>query len=114
MAQPPIDAPIDIEQDFPIEPVICLAALRYPWVSVLGRAELRAVGSPRDSGAIVQVGSAMAYQGIPLQAPYCGAKHAIKGFVESLRTELRHKGSMVHVAADAAAGAAGLLAANRT
>jgi short-subunit dehydrogenase len=51
---------------------------------------------PRDSGTIVQVGSAMAYRGIPLQAPYCGAKHAIKGFQESLRTELRHKGSNVH------------------
>jgi NAD(P)-dependent dehydrogenase (short-subunit alcohol dehydrogenase family) len=52
---------------------------------------------PRDRGTIVQVGSAMAYQGIPLQAPYCGAKHATKGMVESLRTELRHKGSRVHV-----------------
>jgi NAD(P)-dependent dehydrogenase (short-subunit alcohol dehydrogenase family) len=52
---------------------------------------------PRDSGSIVQVGSAMAYRGIPLQAPYCGAKHAMKGFVESLRTELRHRGSNVHV-----------------
>jgi NAD(P)-dependent dehydrogenase (short-subunit alcohol dehydrogenase family) len=52
---------------------------------------------PRDSGSIVQVGSAMAYRGIPLQAPYCGAKHAMKGFVESLRTELRHRGSKVHV-----------------
>jgi NAD(P)-dependent dehydrogenase (short-subunit alcohol dehydrogenase family) len=52
---------------------------------------------PRDRGAIVQVGSAMAYRGIPLQSPYCGAKHAVEGFVESLRTELRHKGSRVHV-----------------
>jgi NAD(P)-dependent dehydrogenase (short-subunit alcohol dehydrogenase family) len=52
---------------------------------------------PRDRGSVVQVGSAMAYRGIPLQAPYCGAKHAIKGFVESIRTELRHKGSNVHV-----------------
>lgn len=52
---------------------------------------------PRDSGTIVEVGSAMAYQGIPLQSPYCGAKHAVKGFVDSLRTELRHKGSKVHV-----------------
>jgi len=52
---------------------------------------------PRDRGSVVQVGSAMAYRGIPLQAPYCGAKHAIKGFVESVRTELRHKGSNVHV-----------------
>jgi NAD(P)-dependent dehydrogenase (short-subunit alcohol dehydrogenase family) len=51
----------------------------------------------RDRGTIVQVGSAMAYRGIPLQAPYCGAKHAIKGFVESLRCELRNRGSKVHV-----------------
>src|SRR5215211_68274 len=53
--------------------------------------------APRDRGTIVQVGSAMAYRGIPLQAPYCGAKHAVQGFVESLRTELRHKRSRVHV-----------------
>lgn len=52
---------------------------------------------PRDSGTIVQVGSAMCYRGIPLQSPYCGAKHAIKGFQESLRTELRHKKSKVHL-----------------
>jgi NAD(P)-dependent dehydrogenase (short-subunit alcohol dehydrogenase family) len=52
---------------------------------------------PRDRGTIVQVGSAMAYRGIPLQAPYCGAKHAIKGFTESLRTELRHKKANVRV-----------------
>ena len=52
---------------------------------------------PRDAGTIVQVGSALAYRGIPLQAPYCGAKHAIKGFQESLRCELRHRRSKVHV-----------------
>ena len=52
---------------------------------------------PRDRGTIVQVGSALAYQGIPLQSPYCGAKHAIKGFQESLRCELRNRGSRVHV-----------------
>jgi short-subunit dehydrogenase len=52
---------------------------------------------PRDRGTIVQVGSAMAYRGIPLQAPYCGAKHAVKGFQESLRTELRNRGSGVHL-----------------
>lgn len=51
----------------------------------------------RDCGTIVQVGSALAYRGIPLQAPYCGAKHAMKGFVESVRTELRIEGSNVHV-----------------
>ena len=52
---------------------------------------------PRDHGTIVQVGSALAYRGIPLQAPYCGAKHAMKGFFESVRTELEHEGSNVHV-----------------
>ncbi len=52
---------------------------------------------PRDRGTIVQVGSALAYRGIPLQAPYCGAKHAMKGMFESLRTELRHRNSNVHV-----------------
>src|SRR4051795_7027024 len=52
---------------------------------------------PRDHGTIVLVGSALAYRGIPLQAPYCGAKHAEKGFFESLRTELRHDKSSVHV-----------------
>jgi NAD(P)-dependent dehydrogenase (short-subunit alcohol dehydrogenase family) len=60
------------------------------------RAALRRM-LPRDSGTIVQVGSAMAYQGIPLQSPYCGAKHAIKGFVDSIRCELRNRGSAVHV-----------------
>ena len=52
---------------------------------------------PRDRGTIVQVGSALAYRGIPLQAPYCGAKHAIKGFIESLRCELSHAAASVHV-----------------
>ncbi len=52
---------------------------------------------PRDRGTIVQVGSALAYRGIPLQAAYCGAKHAVKGFTESLRTELLHEGSAVRV-----------------
>jgi NAD(P)-dependent dehydrogenase (short-subunit alcohol dehydrogenase family) len=45
----------------------------------------------------VEVGSALDYRGIPLQAAYCGAKHAIKGFVESIRSELLHDGSAVHV-----------------
>ena len=60
------------------------------------RAALRRM-LPRDRGTIVQVGSALAYRGIPLQAPYCGAKHAEKGFVESLRCELRNRGSRVHL-----------------
>lgn len=51
----------------------------------------------RDRGTIVQVGSALAYRGIPLQTAYCGAKHAIQGFNESLRCELLHEHSNVHV-----------------
>ncbi|HEX2179731.1 MAG TPA: SDR family oxidoreductase [Actinomycetota bacterium] len=60
-----------------------LAALRYM--------------RPRNSGCIVQVGSTLAYRGIPLQAAYCGAKHAIQGFNESLRCELLHDRSKVRL-----------------
>jgi NAD(P)-dependent dehydrogenase (short-subunit alcohol dehydrogenase family) len=52
---------------------------------------------PRDRGAIVNVGSALAYRGIPLQSAYCGAKHAIRGFTDSVRTELMHDASNVHI-----------------
>ena len=52
---------------------------------------------PRDRGTIVQVGSALAYRGIPLQSAYCAAKHAIQGFMDSLRAELIHDGSGIHV-----------------
>jgi NAD(P)-dependent dehydrogenase (short-subunit alcohol dehydrogenase family) len=52
---------------------------------------------PRDRGTIVQVGSALAYRGIPLQSAYCAAKHAIQGFMDSLRSELIHDRSRVHV-----------------
>jgi NAD(P)-dependent dehydrogenase (short-subunit alcohol dehydrogenase family) len=52
---------------------------------------------PRNRGTIVQVGSALAYRSIPLQSAYCGAKHAVRGFTESLRTELLHEGSQVRV-----------------
>jgi NAD(P)-dependent dehydrogenase (short-subunit alcohol dehydrogenase family) len=52
---------------------------------------------PRDTGVIVQVGSALAYRGIPLQSAYCGAKHAIQGFHEALRCELLHAKSGVRV-----------------
>ena len=52
---------------------------------------------PRDAGTIVQVGSALAYRGIPLQTAYCGSKHAIQGFHEALRCELLHNKSNVHV-----------------
>jgi short-subunit dehydrogenase len=52
---------------------------------------------PRDRGVIVQVGSALAYRSIPLQSAYCAAKHALNGFTESLRSELLHDCSRVHV-----------------
>jgi NAD(P)-dependent dehydrogenase (short-subunit alcohol dehydrogenase family) len=51
----------------------------------------------RDRGCIVQVGSALAYRSIPLQAPYCGAKHAIMGFTDTIRTELMHDHSNVRI-----------------
>ena len=51
----------------------------------------------RDRGVVVQVGSALAYRSIPLQASYCGAKAAIRGFTDSVRTELMHDGSKVHL-----------------
>jgi NAD(P)-dependent dehydrogenase (short-subunit alcohol dehydrogenase family) len=52
---------------------------------------------PRNRGTIVQVGSALSRRGIPLQASYCGAKHALEGFLESLRAELRHRHANIHV-----------------
>ena len=52
---------------------------------------------PRDHGVIVQVGSALAYRGIPLQSAYCGAKHAIQGLIDSLRCELLHDKSNVTI-----------------
>lgn len=52
---------------------------------------------PRDRGTIIQVGSALAYRGIPLQSAYCAAKHAIQGFCDSLRSELIHDGSQVRL-----------------
>jgi short-subunit dehydrogenase len=52
---------------------------------------------PRDRGRIIQIGSALAYRGIPLQSAYCGAKHAIQGFTESVRCELIHDKSNVKI-----------------
>jgi NAD(P)-dependent dehydrogenase (short-subunit alcohol dehydrogenase family) len=52
---------------------------------------------PRDGGVIVQVGSALAFRGIPLQSAYCGAKHAIIGFTESVITELKHEKSAIKI-----------------
>lgn len=52
---------------------------------------------PRNRGVIINVGSALAFRGIPLQSAYCGAKHAVKGFTESVITELEHEKSKVKV-----------------
>ncbi len=52
---------------------------------------------PRNRGSIVQIGSALAYRSIPLQSAYCGAKHAVIGFTDSIRSELIHDGSKVHI-----------------
>ncbi|GAB2647455.1 SDR family oxidoreductase [Kribbella swartbergensis] len=53
--------------------------------------------TPRDRGVVVQVGSSLAYRGIPLQSAYCGAKHAIQGFTDSVRCELLHDRSAVRL-----------------
>ena len=60
------------------------------------RAALRRM-TARDRGVVVQVGSALAYRGIPLQSAYCGAKHAIEGFTEAVRCELLHDRSNVRI-----------------
>jgi NAD(P)-dependent dehydrogenase (short-subunit alcohol dehydrogenase family) len=60
------------------------------------RAALRRM-APRDHGHVVQVGSSLAFRGIPLQSAYCGAKHAMVGFTESVQAELEHDGSRVQV-----------------
>jgi NADP-dependent 3-hydroxy acid dehydrogenase YdfG len=52
---------------------------------------------PRDQGTIIQIGSALAYRSIPLQSAYCAAKAAVRGFTDSLRTELLHDGSAVRL-----------------
>ncbi|WP_235174740.1 SDR family oxidoreductase [Tomitella biformata] len=65
--------------------------LGYVYSTMAALARMR----PRDHGTVVQVGSALAYRGIPLQSAYCGAKHAVQGFNEALRCELLHERSAV-------------------
>jgi NAD(P)-dependent dehydrogenase (short-subunit alcohol dehydrogenase family) len=67
--------------------------LGYVWGTMAALRRMK----PRDRGVIVQVGSALAYRGIPLQSAYCAAKHAVQGFHDSLLTELIHDGSNVRV-----------------
>jgi NAD(P)-dependent dehydrogenase (short-subunit alcohol dehydrogenase family) len=93
--------------------VAFVGALRYFWdtdpesfrritdVTFLGQVNGTRVAlelmRPRDSGVIINVGSALAFRGIPLQAAYCGAKHAVKGFTESVRAELKSERSKVQL-----------------
>jgi NAD(P)-dependent dehydrogenase (short-subunit alcohol dehydrogenase family) len=67
--------------------------LGFVWGTMAALKRMRA----RDRGTVVQVGSALAYRSIPLQSPYCGAKHAMVGFTDSLRCELIHQKSNVHL-----------------
>ncbi|QKT02837.1 SDR family oxidoreductase [Ectothiorhodospiraceae bacterium 2226] len=53
--------------------------------------------TPRDAGTVIQVGSALAFRGIPLQSAYCGSQFALRGFTEAVRSELIHESSRVHV-----------------
>jgi short-subunit dehydrogenase len=71
---------------------VCYLGTVYGTLSALRRM------LPRNRGTIVQVSSTLAYRGIPLQSAYCGAKHAIQGFTDSLWAELIHDNSQVHVA----------------
>ena len=67
--------------------------LGYVWGTL---AALRRM-TERHRGVIIQVGSALAYRGIPLQSAYCAAKHAVQGFTDSVRCELINDGSQVHI-----------------
>ncbi|WP_338662327.1 SDR family oxidoreductase [Pararoseomonas sp. SCSIO 73927] len=100
----PIDAWVNVAMATVFAPVSELTpeeVLRATQVTYLGQVHgimsaLRRMRA-RDRGTIVSVGSALAHRAIPLQAAYCGAKFATRGFIDSLRSELIHDGSKVHV-----------------
>ena len=102
----PIDAWINIAMESVFAPVTETTADEYRQVTEVNYlgyvngtlAALRRM-TERDAGVIVQVGSALAYRSIPLQSAYCGTKHAIVGFTDSLRCELIHDQSQVRVTA---------------
>ncbi|CAJ1507802.1 MULTISPECIES: SDR family oxidoreductase [Mycobacteriaceae] len=70
---------------------VCYLGFVYGTMAALDRMK------PRDHGTVVQVGSALGERSIPLQSAYCGAKHAVNGFTESVRCELLHDGSKVNI-----------------
>lgn len=78
-------------EDFKRSTEVCYLGTVYGTMAALKRM------IPRDKGTVVQVGSALSYRAIPLQSAYCGSKHAIRGFTDSVRTELMHDGSNVHI-----------------
>lgn len=86
-------APVDKIAPEEFRRVTEVSYLGYVYATMAALKHMKA----RDRGTIVQVGSALAYRGIPLQSAYCGVKHAIQGFHESLRCELLHEHSNVHV-----------------
>jgi NAD(P)-dependent dehydrogenase (short-subunit alcohol dehydrogenase family) len=75
------------------ERVTAVNYLGYVYGTMAALRRMRA----RNAGTIVQVGSALSYRAIPLQSAYCGAKFGIRGFTDSIRVELRHEGSAVHM-----------------
>jgi NAD(P)-dependent dehydrogenase (short-subunit alcohol dehydrogenase family) len=81
-----------------IEPAEYERATRVTYLGFVNgtRAALRRM-VPRDRGHVVQIGSSLAFRGIPLQSAYCGAKHAMVGFTESVQAELDHGGSAVRM-----------------
>ncbi|MGE5828529.1 MAG: SDR family oxidoreductase [Micromonosporaceae bacterium] len=98
----PIDVWVNVASTSVFAPFTAIGAEEFRRVTdvtyhgyVFGTAAALRRMLPRNRGTIVQVGSALAYRGIPLQSAYCGAKHAIQGFHESLRCELLHSGSQV-------------------
>jgi NAD(P)-dependent dehydrogenase (short-subunit alcohol dehydrogenase family) len=100
----PIDMWINNAMVSVLSPVISLTAEEFQRVTevtylgyVYGTLSALRRMLPRDRGVIIQVGSALAYRAIPLQSAYCAAKHAVKGFTESLRSELIHDRSHVRV-----------------
>jgi short-subunit dehydrogenase len=86
-------APVDKIKPAEFKRVTEVSYLGYVYCTLAVMARMK----QRDRGTIVQVGSALAYRGIPLQSAYCGAKHAIQGFHEALRCELLHENSGVRV-----------------
>jgi NAD(P)-dependent dehydrogenase (short-subunit alcohol dehydrogenase family) len=86
-------SPVDLLTADEVRRVTEVTYLGYVYGTLCALKRMRA----RDRGTIVQVGSALAYRAIPLQAAYCGAKHAIEGFTQSLRCELLHDRSRVRV-----------------